>query len=92
MTVPLAFETTEAGSLLVLLRRAGNDTTYASVPWGPQTTADNQSGAYLEYLSEALRSRLPASCLFIRYDLPWPSPWKDRAGRSAGGDHSGNWR
>ncbi|MDA3950756.1 MAG: peptidoglycan bridge formation glycyltransferase FemA/FemB family protein [Spirochaeta sp.] len=78
VTLPRAFETTDAGSLLVLLRHAGTDTTYASVPWGPQTAAENRNGTYLEHLSEALRPHLPASCLFIRYDLPWPSPWEDR--------------
>lgn len=80
-TTPLAFDTPEAGTILVLLRRVDDDTTYATVPWGPEPPPDLRGGTYLEAISEALASHLPQTCIFIRYDLPWVSPWSDDDGK-----------
>jgi lipid II:glycine glycyltransferase (peptidoglycan interpeptide bridge formation enzyme) len=74
----LAFESTVAGSVLVLLYQIDSENSYALVPWGPEVPPQSQNGLFLESFSESVRPHLPGSCLFIRYDLPWPSPWNDR--------------
>ncbi|HZK06647.1 MAG TPA: peptidoglycan bridge formation glycyltransferase FemA/FemB family protein [Bacteroidales bacterium] len=62
--------------LLVILQPIDSKHTYAYVPYGPELEplAENQ-GAFLEELSESLRPYLPVSCIMIRYDLLWESPW-----------------
>lgn len=62
--------------LLTILQPIDNTRTYAYVPYGPELEplAENQ-GIFLEELSESLRPYLPASCIMIRYDLLWESPW-----------------
>jgi len=76
-TTPLAFETPDAGTVLVLLHAVDGVPTYASVPWGPEPPRELRSGIYLEALSEWLRPYLPETCIFVRYDLPWESPWDE---------------
>ncbi|MFO7838914.1 MAG: peptidoglycan bridge formation glycyltransferase FemA/FemB family protein [Desulfosalsimonadaceae bacterium] len=62
--------------ILVLLRRLGPNAEMAYVPFGPEFLPDEeQRGRWLEKLSERLRPHLPESCICIRYDLPWHSPW-----------------
>ncbi len=62
--------------LLLLLKPVGDATLGAYVPYGPKNAppSDDQ-GLFLEELSETLRKHLPNRCSFIRYDLPWESPW-----------------
>ncbi|NBC84191.1 MAG: peptidoglycan bridge formation glycyltransferase FemA/FemB family protein [Bacteroidetes bacterium] len=75
--------------LLILLQPLGNGATMAYVPYGPKYQPDEENrGLFLESLSESLKPYLPASCLFIRYDLPWKSPWIDDDNRY---DDRGNW-
>lgn len=65
-----------AGDLLVILRDIGVDRSIAYVPYGPELSLrDEAEGAFLEELSERLRHTLPASCMFVRWDLPWESPY-----------------
>ena len=62
--------------MLVVLRSLGADACMAYVPFGPELLPDEeQRGRWLEQLSEQIRPHLPDTCIFIRYDLPWESPW-----------------
>ncbi len=65
-----------ADDLLVLLQPINQENFIAYIPYGPtlEPSEENQ-GLFLEELSEKLRSYLPGSCIMIRYDLPWASPW-----------------
>jgi lipid II:glycine glycyltransferase (peptidoglycan interpeptide bridge formation enzyme) len=75
--------------LLVILQPIDSTRTYAYVPYGPELEplAENQ-GVFLEELSESLRPFLPASCIMIRYDLLWESPW---AAEESFFDTKGSW-
>jgi len=62
--------------ILVVLRSLGPNSEMAYVPFGPELLPDEERrGRWLEKLSERLRPHLPETCVFIRYDLPWESPW-----------------
>src|SRR6056297_858537 len=62
--------------MLVVIRSLGPDADRAYVPFGPEWLPDEERrGQWLELLSEQIRPHLPKSCVFIRYDLPWESPW-----------------
>ncbi|MFP4151339.1 MAG: lipid II:glycine glycyltransferase FemX [Alkalispirochaeta sp.] len=76
-TTALAFETPDSGTLLVLVHSLDGVPMYASVPWGPEPPPELRAGTYIEGLSEELRPFLPRTCIFIRYDLPWTSPWEE---------------
>ncbi len=66
------------GDMGIVLRRIAPGTTMAYVPSGPELLPDTEMrGPWLEEISERLRPHLPEDCLFIRYDLPWRSPWAD---------------
>lgn len=62
--------------VLVLLQRLNSSQSIAYVPYGPEIEPmEEVQGAFLEDLSESLRSHLPSGCLMIRYDLLWESLW-----------------
>jgi lipid II:glycine glycyltransferase (peptidoglycan interpeptide bridge formation enzyme) len=62
--------------MLVVLRSVGTSAYMAYVPFGPELLPDEERrGRWLEKLSEKIRPHLPDNCIFIRYDLPWESPW-----------------
>lgn len=64
------------GDVLVIRRPAGPEAEIAYVPYGPEPLPEESSrGLWLERISERLRPFLPDSCVFIRYDLPWESPY-----------------
>lgn len=70
------------GDILVVMRSIGPDSSMAYVPFGPELLPDGiRRGPWLESLSEKLKSGLPENCVFIRYDLPWQSPWADEPDR-----------
>ena len=75
---PFAFRVhSEAGStmLLVLLNSLPEDC-YAYIPLGPNLwLPPEQRGMFLEELSRQLTRFLPKECFFIRYDLPWETPY-----------------
>ncbi|MEX2442094.1 MAG: peptidoglycan bridge formation glycyltransferase FemA/FemB family protein [Alkalispirochaeta sp.] len=75
---PYPFRLADAPPVLVLVYRLAQDAAYAYVPWGPEPAPDQRTGAYLERLSRSLQPLLPGDCVFLRYDLPWRSPWSDR--------------
>lgn len=71
-----------ARDMLVVLRPVSAEVQIAYVPFGPELLPDEERrGRWLEELSEKLRPHLPASCMMIRYDLPWESPWADDPSR-----------
>ena len=48
----------------------------AYVPYGPEVEpSENNQRAFLEELSEILKSYLPKNCIALRYDLNWESHW-----------------
>ncbi|MGC9373710.1 MAG: hypothetical protein ACP5DQ_01540 [Bacteroidales bacterium] len=64
--------------LLIIIRKTGKHGTIAYVPYGHDINLpEEEQGKFLEELSESLRPYLPSDCIFIRYDLVWPSPWQD---------------
>lgn len=66
----------QAEDMLVVLRDISAEAQMAYVPFGPELLPDEERrGTWLEELSESLRPHLPDSCIMIRYDLPWESPW-----------------
>ena len=72
---PLHF-TLESGGrrspLLVLLRGLGKGLSFAYVPHGPALEpGPGEAAALLAGIGEALKDRLPATCLFVRFDPPW---------------------
>mgnify|MGYP006299610841 FL=1 len=73
------------GSVLVVLQGYTETHRAAYLPWGPDldVPADEQ-GAFLEELSEQLRRRLPDDLAFLRFDLPWRSPFDREAQEEEG--------
>jgi len=66
----------EVDDILILLQEIGNGFTIGYVPYGPAIRPDDdRMGTFLEELSEALRPFVGSTCLLLRYDLPWESPW-----------------
>lgn len=60
----------------------------AYIPYGPETEpSESNQGAFLEELSEMLKSYLPKHCIALRYDLNWESHWC----REEDFDVKGNW-
>lgn len=63
------------GDVLVLLKTLG-DKTVAIVPQGPEHAPDQEEyGTFIENFSLALARHLEPDVAFIRYDLPWASPF-----------------
>lgn len=78
---PCAYDIDGAPSkndLLVLIRPLGKNVFGAYVPQGPEFAPDQENyGTYLEALSESIARQLDPGVAFIRYDLPWQSPYAD---------------
>ncbi|SDB37093.1 Lipid II:glycine glycyltransferase (Peptidoglycan interpeptide bridge formation enzyme) [Desulfonatronum thiosulfatophilum] len=76
---PMAFDILTPGSkgdMLVLIQPFGEHGLAAYVPQGPECgPSPEDRGPYLENLSEALKRHLDPAVAFIRYDLPWESPY-----------------
>jgi len=69
-------EGTIQSDLLVIIQQLNSTDSIAYVPYGPELEPENEfQGAFLEELSESLRSFLPKDCFMIRYDLCWESFW-----------------
>ena len=66
------------GDLLILVKSIDADMAIAYAPQGPEFSPmpeDSGYGPYLEALSESIRAQLGKKVAFIRYDLPWASPY-----------------
>ena len=76
---PLAFDLASSkphGDVLVLTRTSLPGISMAWVPQGPEFRPEpDQYGIFLEALSNALSAYLDPGVAFIRYDLPWESPY-----------------
>ena len=69
------------GSLLVLTRPIAANRCFGYVPQGPDLDLPpSEHGGFLEELSRRLRSELPPECVFLRYDLPWRTPYAEEDG------------
>jgi lipid II:glycine glycyltransferase (peptidoglycan interpeptide bridge formation enzyme) len=67
-----------SGSLLVLTRRIGAGRSMAYAPHGPGLPLPcSEHGPFLEVLARRLESELPNGCVFLRYDLPWQTPYAE---------------
>ena len=63
-------------SVVVVHRPCAEGARYGYIPYGPDIALpQDRQGRFLELLSEAVRHRLPHDCRFLRYDLPWESPY-----------------
>jgi lipid II:glycine glycyltransferase (peptidoglycan interpeptide bridge formation enzyme) len=79
----------DAGDMLVVVKDVGNGSNVAYVPYGPEgLPSEDSRGEYLAALSGELRPHLPGDCLFVRWDLPWESPYARETGRY---DCDGHW-
>ncbi len=77
------------GDVLILLREAGGGRQIAYSPFGPERLPDNdRRGEYLAALSAELKRFLGKSCIFIRWDLPWISPYAEEEDSF---DDEGHW-
>jgi len=84
----LSVPDTEA-DILLIRKNIAPDAEIAYVPFGPEVLPDEDSrGIFLEEVSEELKSRLPRNCIFIRYELPWESPYAREPERF---DSAGRW-
>jgi lipid II:glycine glycyltransferase (peptidoglycan interpeptide bridge formation enzyme) len=78
-----------SGDLLLLLHDVGGGFCIAYAPFGPEMLPHSeQEGSYLAALSSELREFLGPSCLFVRWDLPWLSPYAEETSYY---DDEGNW-
>ena len=78
-----------SGDVLILLHEVGGGATVAYSPFGPEKLPDDgRRGEYLAAVSSELRPHLGPSCLFVRWDLPWISPYAFEEDRY---DDNGYW-
>jgi lipid II:glycine glycyltransferase (peptidoglycan interpeptide bridge formation enzyme) len=74
--------------LLLIQQPLNSEDSIAYIPYGPEIEPSEEfQGAFLEELSEILRSYLPKHCIGIRYDLNWRSHW----GNEDHYDSDGQW-
>lgn len=78
---PHAFRVTyreETFHLLVLLSRIAEKRYAGYLPWAPNLQVyEEEQGALLEKLGESLRAHLPEGTVYLRFDLPWESPYEE---------------
>ncbi|MDL2229472.1 peptidoglycan bridge formation glycyltransferase FemA/FemB family protein [Treponema sp. OttesenSCG-928-L16] len=78
---PLAFDITVSGHKIgdvLILRKDLGGVSMAYAPYGPEYfPVDELEGVYLVNLSRALSQYLGPSCIFIRWDIPWESPYAE---------------
>ena len=82
-------DSTLVSDVLIMSQKIDEQHSIAYVPYGPEVhPADSNQGAFLEELSESLRSFLPDTTIMIRYDLFWDSLWVGEEGYY---DEDGYW-
>ncbi len=65
-----------ARDMLVIVKPFGPNGVAAYVPQGPEFAPPQEEyGPFLERLSESVVEQIDADLTFIRYDLPWESPY-----------------
>ena len=66
--------------LVVVHRPCSTDAAFGYVPHGPDIDIrEERRGPFLESVAEKIRPRLPERCRFLRFDLPWTSPYEASA-------------
>ena len=64
--------------LVMVHRPCASDAVFGYVPHGPDIAIEeDRQGRFLETVAEKIRSRLPDRCWFLRFDLPWSSPYAE---------------
>jgi lipid II:glycine glycyltransferase (peptidoglycan interpeptide bridge formation enzyme) len=64
--------------MLVLFKPLNDGVCAAYIPQGPEFGPSHENyGPYLESLSESIIDQIDADVAFIRYDLPWESPYTE---------------
>jgi len=64
--------------MLIVTRKVAADASVAYVPFGPEYPPEEDSrGLFLEHISEEVRDFIPRDCIFLRFDLPWNSPYAE---------------
>lgn len=81
---PIAFDfqssTGQKGDVMLLIQSIGRDLAAAYVPQGPEFGPEPEKyGSFLEALSQEIVRHIDSAVAFIRYDLPWLSPYADEA-------------
>ncbi|MFZ2634260.1 MAG: peptidoglycan bridge formation glycyltransferase FemA/FemB family protein [Desulfosalsimonadaceae bacterium] len=62
--------------VLVLIKPISRDIAAAYIPQGPEVAPEEENyGSYLEALSDSIIDQIGSDIAFIRYDLPWLSPY-----------------
>lgn len=78
---PCAYDIEERGSgndMLVLFKPLNDGSCAAYIPQGPESGPCRENyGPYLESLSESIVDQVDSDVAFIRYDLPWESPYTE---------------
>ena len=65
-----------ASDMLVIVKPFGPNGVAAYVPQGPEFAPPQEEyGPFLEALSESVVEQIDTDLTFIRYDLPWESPY-----------------
>ncbi|GAB6059720.1 lipid II:glycine glycyltransferase FemX [Desulfonatronum parangueonense] len=66
------------GDVLVLIQRNKDNDLYACIPQGPEFAPRvDEYGPFLEDFSESLIDSFDQDIAFIRFDLPWASPYAE---------------
>ncbi len=91
--IPGAFdiltENESIGDVLILQKQLGDGLSMAYAPYGPECFPEEElTGTYLVKLSQELKEHLGPGCIFVRFDIPWESPYADDPERY---DGEGNW-
>ncbi len=68
-----------SSSMVMIFRPCGGDSFFGYVPYGPDLcVSEEEHGILLEEIAEDVRPKLPERCDFLRFDLPWRSPYSER--------------
>jgi lipid II:glycine glycyltransferase (peptidoglycan interpeptide bridge formation enzyme) len=63
-------------NLVVIFRPFCSGRAYGYIPYGPDVDVPEEGqGLFIEEVAEKLRPSLPVNCSFLRFDLPWKSPY-----------------
>ncbi|MFP4426314.1 MAG: lipid II:glycine glycyltransferase FemX [Spirochaetaceae bacterium] len=66
------------GTLLTVLSPLGGGRRVAYAPWAPdEPISEGEQGRYLESVGELLGEELSGETIFVRFDLPWRSPYAE---------------
>ena len=62
--------------MLLLQKQLSPEATFVYVPYIPvEKPYDWHTGLMIENITQSIQPYLPKNCIFVRYDIPWESPW-----------------